>query len=411
MWSVSLLSLLGSLAISDLACAQQVVTNHQTQNAAVTATQLLDVVENYEVLDATTAAAGNQATIGNEVNSSLVSNQSVTQNIDASTTVNGKNVSLDPRVSLGTPLYVDTQAVGNYGAITSKGAQSDNQVTQSFTGAHVYADTQINSDNNSIYESGEARAQSYANQTQFGATDGRITGSVTQSSDGISRARTGAVVVYSPSPNLYVANAGNNYVSSNGTGTSSVDLRTIQDTTNTTEAYVSVNGGNMWNVAGAAHASANVVDIGNHGGSIVSENTQNNTGHVLSQTTVTAFDYGTATADAYGVGNSYYAGNNDIYVRLDNTQFNGGTEGVQVSATYEGTNGYDAYVNAEAIGNSATGFACAGCQADMIANNSQTNDAGVSATATTRIAGTGRSIITTARAVGNSATYYTSGKP
>ena len=82
--------------------------------------------------------------------------------------------------------------------------------------------------------------------------------------------------------------------------------------------------------------------------------------------------------------------------------------GVEVTSTFEGTNGYDAYVAAEAVGNSVTGYACSQCNGYMDVSNTQTNSGTVSATASTTIRGTGRAVATGANAIGNAATFYVS---
>ena len=73
-----------------------------------------------------------------------------------------------------------------------------------------------------------------------------------------------------------------------------------------------------------------------------------------------------------------------------------------------GGQGYDAYVSANAAGNSVTGYACAECQATLNATNNQINDGNVSARANTTISGSNRNVITGSNAVGNAATFYVS---
>ena len=121
---------------------------------------------------------------------------------------------------------------------------------------------------------------------------------------------------------------------------------------------------------------------------------------------VTSYDFGAATSNAYGTGNEVSIGNNDRYLEIDNSQVNSG--GVEVASTFEGTNGYDAYVAAEAVGNSVTGYACSACDGTMDVTNAQTNSGNVSATASTTIRGSGRAVATGANAVGNTATFYVS---
>ena len=129
-------------------------------------------------------------------------------------------------------------------------------------------------------------------------------------------------------------------------------------------------------------------------------------GDVRASALTTAYDYGRAEAHARGAANELTVCNNDIYVEIDNTQFN--TGGVDVVATFSGTNGYDVSVGADAVGNSVTGYACSECDGRLEAANTQTNTGDVSAIANTTVAGSNRSVITGANAVGNSASFYVS---
>jgi hypothetical protein len=60
------------------------------------------------------------------------------------------------------------------------------------------------------------------------------------------------------------------------------------------------------------------------------------------------------------------------------------------------------------MGNAVTAYACTNCGGVMNVSNTQTNNAGVNATATTTLTGSNRSVTSTATAVGNSATFYVS---
>ena len=70
--------------------------------------------------------------------------------------------------------------------------------------------------------------------------------------------------------------------------------------------------------------------------------------------------------------------------------------------------GVDAYVGAEAAGNSITGYACSQCEGYIDARNSQTNTANITATTTVTTQGSTRAVIAGANAVGNTATFYVS---
>ena len=171
-------------------------------------------------------------------------------------------------------------------------------------------------------------------------------------------------------------------------------------------ASTSANAANAWDLAGRARATANQTLLYNDGGSVVATTDQSNLSRVRASATVTSYDWGAAAAVAAGTGNEVVAGTNDVYLEIDNSQVNSG--GVEVSADFTGTNGYDAYVSADAVGNSVTGYVCSTCQGNLIATNAQTNSGPVSATATTTVRGTGRATASSASAVGNTATFYVS---
>ena len=92
------------------------------------------------------------------------------------------------------------------------------------------------------------------------------------------------------------------------------------------------------------------------------------------------------------------------------TQFTEGGQGIEASASFTGHAGYDVSLSAEATGNSATTFACSECRADFNVNSRQSNASDVSATTNATITGSGRSVVSNARATGNSATYYVTTK-
>jgi len=366
------------------------------------------VVENYDLLKVETSAHGNAMVAGNEqVDATLTSRQMLEGTVTATSTVNGTAAPEDYRKSLGTPLYMTTQAVGNYGAGTTTDGKLSASTVQAVSSPSVHADTQVNSPNNSIYDSGEVNTIAVVNHQAYEVTNGRLESTADQQSSAESRARTGVVLHYSPSPNLYTASAMNNYYSSNSTDRGSQEHTVTQGTTGRTESYVSANAGNAWNMATQSDAAANTISLYNTGGSLVTDTSQNNAAQVQSMSVLTGYQYGEMHSTATGVGNSLTAGNGDKYVNIDSEQFNSGP--IDVMASFEGHDGYDAYVTAEATGNSAYGYACAECQADMTVNNSQVNNGDVTSSTTTNITGSGRAVVATSRAIGNTATYYVSG--
>ncbi|MCA1936683.1 MAG: holdfast anchor protein HfaD [Asticcacaulis sp.] len=384
------------------------ITNDQVQTGDIFSGQTLNVVENYDLLKVETSGHGNAVTVGNEqVDAKLTSVQVLQGNVTATATVNGTAAPEDYRKSLGTPLYMTTQAVGNYGAGTTTDGKLVANTQQYVDAVNVHADTQVNSPNNSIYESGEINTVAVTNHQAYQVTNGRLESTAHQQSDAEARARTGVVLHYSPSPNLYTASAMNNYYASNSTDRGSQEHTVTQDASGRTESYVSANAGNAWHMATQSDAAANTVTLYNTGGSLVTDTRQANGGQVQSMSVLSGYEYGEMHSTATGVGNSLTAGNGDKYVNINTEQFNDGP--IDVQASFEGHTGYDAYVTAEATGNSAYAYACAECEADMTVRNSQVNNANVTASTTSTIGGSGRAIVSTSRAIGNTATYYVSG--
>lgn len=374
--------------------------------------QTLNVVENYDVLRVETEALGNGMTGGNDqVDARLRSTQSLEGDVTATATVNGLADPEAYRTSLGTPLYIATQAAGNYSAFTSQQGDLDSvtsQVVRNGTGQpHVYADTTVNAPNNSIYSSGEIQTLTVANHMAFEVTQGRLVSTATQDSNADSRARTGVVLHYSPSPNLYRSDAKNNYYSSYSDDRGSQEHAVTQTVDGRTEAYVSANAGNAWHIATQAIATANEITLYNRGGSLVTDTDQTNEGRVQSMSVLTSYEYGQAHSDAVATGNLLSAGNSDKYINIDLNQFNSGP--IDATASFEGHNGYDVYVSADAAGNSSMAYGCAECESDMTVRGNQVNDASVTATTDIHITGSGRAIVSSARAVGNTATYFVSG--
>ncbi|MBV9510236.1 MAG: holdfast anchor protein HfaD, partial [Caulobacteraceae bacterium] len=166
--------------------------------------------------------------------------------------------------------------------------------------------------------------------------------------------------------------------------------------------------GNVQTAQSSASAVANNISTTNENGGLSLTDTQNNSAYVQAQSQVTAYDYGSAQASAYGVGNSVLAGDYGSPTTLDNTQTNSG-DGVSASASFSSTGnvGYDASASATAMGNAVTGYACSSCGGVINVANSQTNSAGVDAASSLSVA-PNRSVSGVATAVGNSATFYVS---
>lgn len=381
------------------------VANTQDQQGDVLSTQTLNVVENDGLTQATGQAMGNSLQGGNKsVDATLNSSQNVAGTIRAAAAINGVNTGAED-TSLGTPVYGNTQAVGNYLGSTANGANLTATASQTASGP-VQARTDVYAPNNAIYVSGEGDATTEVNHAAFEVEDGKLTSTMTQASTSDSQANVDATVHYSPSPNAYNASATNNYYGAYSGDRGTQEHNVTQTQSGSTIARAELYGGNVWDASTTATTVANNIDLQNQGGSLIVTTQQTQSGPVQAQAVTQADQYGAAYATASGIGNQMLAGNNDTYVRVDSSQLS--TGGVDVTAAFNGNDGYDGYVSADAIGNQSLAYACSECKADYGVDSTQTNNSDVNATATASVV-QGRSIVSTAHATGNSATYYVSG--
>lgn len=376
-----------------------IVLNGQLQEGDVFAQQTLNVVDVQSQATATTAAQGNSATVGVVGASATVqSGQDLSGDVQASTdmTMDGDTWGV---VNAG------TQATGNYLGVSAYGAAVTLDATQSNTGGLVSAVSQLGDDDARLLGGAHIDASATSNAVAVYGQGAFIDGAIDQSSSATVRAWNRIETQYIPAEAVVSSQAAVNAVQINSGQTSGQNLGIVQTSTGAyVEAESSANAGNAWDLASRARASANQAVLYNQGGSVVADSTQDNTAFVRAAATTTAYDYGRAVAQARGAANELTVGNNDIYVEIDNSQFNSG--GVDVTATFSGTNGYDVYVGADAVGNSVAGYSCSDCGGYLEARNSQTNTGDVSAVANTTVAGSNRAVISGANAVGNSASFY-----
>ena len=378
-----------------------IVLNEQLQLGDVFSHQTLNVVDAQDQVTVSTSAQGNSA-------SGAVENGSITVQSDQD--MRGDAVaSTDMTLGGDTDGLVTatTQAGGNYLAVSAYDADLTVDAIQSNTGGLVSATSQLGDDDARLLEGAAINASAISNTVAMYGEGSSVGGTIDQSSSATVRAYNRIETQYIPAEASVSSQAIVNAIAVNSGQTSGQDLSIVQTSSgDVVEAESSANAGNAWDLAGRAHAAANQAVLYNEGGSVVTTSSQTNSSFVRAAATTTAYDYGRAEAHAQGAANELSVGNNDIYVEIDNSQFNSG--GVDVTATFSGTNGYDAYVGADAVGNSVTGYACSECEGYLEARNSQTNSGDVSATASTTVAGSGRAVITGANATGNSATFYVS---
>ena len=378
-----------------------IVLNQQLQLGDVFAGQTLNVVDSQEQVTVETSAQGNSA-------SGAVQNGAITVQSDQD--MRGDAVATTD-LTLGGDTYGEvnatSQAGGNYLAASAYDATLTLDATQTNTGGLVSATTQIGDSSARLHAGAAVGASAISNTIALYGEGSAIRGSIDQSSSAVVRAFGRIESQYIPDEASVTSQAIVNAVAVNSGQTSGQDLSIVQRSTGAfIEAEASANAGNAWDLAARARATANQAVLYNEGGSVVTASDQRNDSFVRASALTTAYDYGRAEAYARGAANELSVGNNDIYVEIDNTQFNAG--GVDVTATFSGTNGYDVSVGADAVGNSVTGYACSDCEGYLEARNVQTNSGDVSAVANTTVAGSNRSVITGANAVGNSASFYVS---
>jgi hypothetical protein len=307
----------------------------------------------------------------------------------------------------GAIINATTQATGNYVAGAAYGENFTVDSDQRVGPSEITASTAIRGGTARLLNGANVTAVATGNAAALGGNVGVISGAVHQVSDASVRAENLAETQYIPATAVFGAQAINNAAAVNGEDQSGQSIYIGQRSTgDAVTANTSANAGNGWDLTGASVATANQAVIANKGGSVVARTQQENYSAVASTAVTTAYDYGRAVASAEGTGNAASVGNNDKYLELDNSQINSG--GVEVQASFAGAQGYDAYVSANAAGNSVTGYACAECQATLNATNNQTNDGVVSASANATITGANRNVIIGSNAVGNSATFYVS---
>ena len=288
-------------------------------------------------------------------------------------------------------LQVTNDVAGNLLVGGVDQAAADLTARQTMTGPSVTARTAVRAPTAHIEDGAAVATTAAANRIALSGSSASITGALDQSAQTPVLAETVADIQYIPAPADFSAHAAANLVQASTNGASHQDL-TVRQTNapSTIEARTDVYVDNAWNLAARAGAGGNRIVLSNAGGSLVATTDQTNQGRIRAVAQAQTNLQGQTTVAARAVANETVAGNQDIYLELDNTQLN--TGGVEATATYTGVSGYDAYVGAEAVGNSVTGYACSQCGGEVHVTNSQTNDANVTATTSATI-GAGRAAV------------------
>ena len=395
---LSAIPLLG--ASYGVASSQSLILNGQLQTGDVISAGTLDVVDQ---TDDTTNVVN---ATGNSLSGSVVSGSLEVQSTQA---ISGL-ASSDNRVTVATDggeaVVTSTATTGNTLDVgITGGGQLTGSYNQSSTGSTVYSHSQITG-NAARTTNMSASNQAIANSAGFGVTDSSADVSVVQSNSATVNSDGGVIWQYiTGQATLSSAAIGNNVTSATaGTTTQAISATQSNTSTLLQAAHWGAYGTSQDTVTSAT-ATANNTNLTNTGGSLDTTVNQSNSSYVRAQAEETSFAYGGASSVAYGVGNSSLSGNQGPATFIDNTQTNTGL-GIQSIANFSGNSGYDAQASSTAIGNAAAGYSCANCQSTMQVRNNQTNSAGVGATSSVTVSGSGRSSRNTTTAVGNTGSFY-----
>ena len=384
--------------------ADNSVVSSQVQQGDVTSSQTLDVVTVTDTTAGTTTATGDSITAGSDVGSLDVRSTQSMQGA-ATTTL---NVETDGAAG---DVGITTAATGNTGEADSLGGAPLTGNLRQSTGPNTISAV-------SRIEAADGQTGDVVDDTQaIGNTMGvavagsTATVSVSQSATGSTVTDGGMNLGYSPGEADLAASSVSNNITATGLDGGSQTLTLNQSMTGTmTQSAQFVAVGQAQAVNNATTASANNISVSNDGGPLDVVAAQDNQGYVRGQAESTAFSFGTSSAVASGVGNSAIYGETGGPITLNSSQTNSGA-GVEAVASSGGAVGYDLTSSATAMGNAVTGYACSACGGVMNVASSQSNTADIGATSSIPYAGTAgavRSAISTATAVGNSATFYVS---
>lgn len=338
------------------------VQNNQTLNASGSSSAVIDMDSADTSASASASTVGNSATITtccNGIDANSTQTVGAGQSMSAEAGINMTGWAMNPAVS--------ALAVANSQSTETTYGTALNHTLDQSSQANVYSDAYI--------QGGGAVADSATIASTAIGNSGFAGG--------------GQTTLYS---DVDQANHGN-----------VVQATTYLDTPNVEDAVV------------ASTATGNNFNIENSWGYVQSDVNQENSSYVHARTEGNVGTWNNPnTASAYAVGNSNITSNIGSDVYIDNVQFNDGG-GVESVVTWNagdisgGGVGNDVWTtNSTAIGNAVSGYICGTCQpGGMTANNNQVNNASV--TSTSSVSVSGGSVVSSVMAVGNSATFHSTG--
>lgn len=377
------------------------ILNEQWQSNDVLAEQELVVDEATGGVVSATTAVGNSVTAETEhQNQEFTSEQGLSASVQASSFVQTRGTS-------GEVLINNTSATGNTGFSSTCCGFVTGEVKQTIDPGAVVSSHAFTAAGGPV-DAVAAGSTAIGNSQGYAAVNGDVYGWTTQRHYGTTNAYNQAVLCCVPGSGSFTATAvANNVTSEVENGRSEHGIDQVADgyeTRATNDVYV-VTG---TDIAGVATATANNAHLYNTGGYAEVASSQANTAPVTAEALTTLEHwYGTGSSIAYGVGNSLYLANVSPDPVMRTEQYNHGD--ITGSATFDGGYGDDAFVSSTAIGNAVSGYACNSCYGIIDSQSTQVNNGAVRSTARIH-AGPSRYVTGTSTAIGNSASYQSSGQ-
>lgn len=376
------------------------VLNSQINLGEIFSEQALNVQTVSDGVTASTTAQANGVSVGvTNADASVTSDQTNRGAVYGHTVV-------DVGGSAGATSALRTTAVGNSGSLSASNGTISAFAVQT-NSAEVTARGQVEAANAQAADltvSTLAMGNSQGVNLDNGAAGLRIS----QSNTANTLADGGAIVQYVSGTSAVTSTTAGNNINIQGANQSAA--RAITDQANTadvTQASKFTAYGNSYLTATTATATGNNLSATNEGPLMDMKSNQWNTSYVRGQAEGTSYEFGAAQTQAYAAGNSSQVNNVGTELVLDNLQTNTGG-GVEATASFTGSDGYDAVTTATAMGNAVTGYVCSRCNGRMTVTNNQTNSADIGASSSTTINSSGRQVTGVSTAIGNNASFTVS---
>ena len=380
--------------------APATVLNSQVQLGDVFSQQTLNVVTVSDTTRAITTATGNGLDTGTERNDlNMRSTQTQSGAVGADTVTNVAE-------HAGASASLTTKATGNVGDANVFAGTLSGVYHQTTDGPSVAAHSTTAATNAGVGDL-TSSTQAVGNSQGLGISYGAAGVRTTQTNSANVVSEDHSDFAYSSGTAVVSSGASANNLTLSGVGGSAERVIASQSSlSNVVQALAFSKLGQAQQVTVAATTAANTINAVNNGPLLDATIRQDNQAYVGAHADISADLYGSASAVAYGVGNTAVAGDVGGEVIVDNIQSNSG-DGIEVVAHQSGSDGYDGLASATATGNAVTGYSCSTCSGKLTASIQQTNETAILSYSTAE-ANTGRSVTGVSTAVGNTATFYIS---